>query len=45
LLVQQQAPHDPAATWSLPGGVAEHGELLTEAHVREVFEETGLEVD
>lgn len=45
LLVQQQGPDDPAPTWALPGGVAEHGELLTEALVREVREETGLEVD
>lgn len=44
LLVQQQGAHDAAATWALPGGVAERGELLTEALVREVREETGLEV-
>jgi 8-oxo-dGTP diphosphatase len=45
LLVHQQAPHDSAPTWALPGGGAEHGELLTEVLVREVREETGLEVD
>lgn len=44
LLVHQQGPDDPAPTWALPGGVAEHGELLTEALVREVREETGLDV-
>lgn len=42
LLVQQQGPADPTPTWALPGGVVEEGELLTEALVREVREETGL---
>jgi len=44
LLVQQQGPNDPAPTWALPGGVVEAGELPTEAMIREVAEETGLEV-
>jgi ADP-ribose pyrophosphatase YjhB (NUDIX family) len=30
--------------WQLPGGVLEEGERLTEAVVREVAEETGIEV-
>ena len=44
LLVQQQGADDPVAVWSLPGGVAEPGEVLSEALVREVREETGLRV-
>jgi len=36
--------HGPAAgEWSVPGGRVEPGELLAEAVVREVLEETGLE--
>jgi 8-oxo-dGTP diphosphatase len=36
--------HGPAAgSWSVPGGRVEAGELLAEAIVREVAEETGLE--
>jgi 8-oxo-dGTP diphosphatase len=44
LLVQQQGPDDERPSWTLPGGAVEEGELLTEALVREVREETGLEI-
>ena len=37
--------HEPLkGEWSLPGGAVEVGETLAEAIVREVHEETGLEV-
>jgi 8-oxo-dGTP diphosphatase len=37
--------HAPAAgEWSIPGGRVERGETLVEALVREVFEETHVEV-
>ena len=43
LLVQRG--HEPLkGEWSLPGGVVEIGETLTAALVREVLEETGLDV-
>jgi 8-oxo-dGTP diphosphatase len=44
LLIHQQGPHDRTAYWSLPGGKVEPGELLSEALIREVKEETGLTV-
>src|SRR5690606_15457197 len=44
LLLVQRA-HDPeAGSWSLPGGRVEPGEPLWEAVVREVREETSLDV-
>jgi 8-oxo-dGTP diphosphatase len=44
LLVSQKGDSDPAPSFALPGGRVEPGELLTDALVREVREETGLDV-
>ena len=44
LLVVQRATDPEAGRWSLPGGRVEAGELVAEAVVREVAEETGIEV-
>jgi 8-oxo-dGTP diphosphatase len=43
LMVHQRAP-DSNAWWSTPGGKIESGETLIDALIREVREETGLEV-
>lgn len=42
ILLQHRADFD---TWGLPGGSIESGETLTESVVREVKEETGLDVE
>jgi 8-oxo-dGTP diphosphatase len=43
LMVRHGAPGE-VPYWSLPGGVLEDGELITEALARELREETGLEL-
>lgn len=41
ILLQKRA----TGTWGLPGGLLEIGETLEETAIREVFEETGLQVN
>ncbi|HEX7095279.1 MAG TPA: NUDIX hydrolase, partial [Acidimicrobiales bacterium] len=43
ILLVQRASEPGAGKWSVPGGRVEPGELLAEAVVRELREETGLE--
>jgi ADP-ribose pyrophosphatase YjhB (NUDIX family) len=44
LLLNQDTP-GTARSWSLPGGKLESGESLAEALVREMKEETGLDIE
>ncbi len=43
LIRRAKAPRE--GTWSLPGGRQRHGETVREAAMREVREETGIEVE
>ena len=45
VLLVQRATEPARGRWSIPGGLIEVGEMLSEAVVREVDEETGLEVE
>ncbi len=46
LLMHARDPDDPAHHWwELPGGGLDNGESLEEAAIREVAEETGIELD
>jgi 8-oxo-dGTP diphosphatase len=44
VLVTQRARGPGTGVWSMPGGVVEAGETLTEALVREIQEETALTI-
>lgn len=45
VLLVQRGTEPAKGRWSIPGGLIEVGEMLTEAVVREVREETGLIVE
>ena len=45
LLLQRAAGSALAGQWFLPGGMVEHGELPEDGARRELFEESGFEID
>jgi len=45
ILVVRRARGPALGVWTLPGGVVEAGETLTEALIREVAEETGMRIE
>jgi 8-oxo-dGTP diphosphatase len=45
LLLTRRAIHPGYGLWTFPGGFVDFGESVTDAAVRETFEETGLTVD
>src|SRR3954463_9370926 len=45
VLLVQRGPEPSKGQWSIPGGLIDVGETLREAVIREVKEETGLEVE
>jgi len=45
ILLVQRGTEPMRGRWSIPGGLIEVGEMLSQAVVREVREETGLEVE
>jgi len=45
VLLAQRGKRPHSDTWSIPGGAQELGETVEEAAIREIREETGLEIE